>query len=175
MSAARAFPVAVRGPVDLPPCSLHRLPRNSFLHWQGVPRRVRAPHTGLSVTPALKISQCCNRSGTSPLTSAFASLKVESISRIARRAATVCRPRAVERRIAPFPPRSRFKISEESLARSVVSLASRVPTSPVVTARYCCGRRCANPLFRGDRAYFPLVFFSGLIANGLAARRSVPT
>lgn len=40
------LPSAVRGPVDMPPCSLHRfLPRMTCI-WHALPRRVFAPHNG---------------------------------------------------------------------------------------------------------------------------------
>jgi hypothetical protein len=43
-AAARALPSAVRGPVDFPPCNLHRLRSLMAGFWQGVPLRVFARH-----------------------------------------------------------------------------------------------------------------------------------
>jgi len=40
----RALPSGVRGPVDLPPCSLQRFRSLMAGFWQGVPARVLAPH-----------------------------------------------------------------------------------------------------------------------------------
>ncbi len=42
-AAARALPSGVRGPVDLPPCSLHRFLPLMAGFLQGVPLRVLAP------------------------------------------------------------------------------------------------------------------------------------
>src|SRR5208283_3979975 len=44
----RSKPSGVRGPVDCPPCNLHR-PFLMAGAWQGVPRRFFAPHLGALV------------------------------------------------------------------------------------------------------------------------------
>ena len=51
-AATRALPSEVRGPVDLPPCSLHRLRSLMAGFWQGVPLRVLARHLWPGRNPA---------------------------------------------------------------------------------------------------------------------------
>src|SRR5579871_5614091 len=46
LSAIRARPSAVFGPLDSPPCSRHRFLPRTARALQGVPPRVFAPHTG---------------------------------------------------------------------------------------------------------------------------------